>query len=281
MEGEFRIATRESRLALIQSYIIGEILNSRGKRYKLVPAKSSGDRDLETPLYKYDDRGIFVKTINQKVLNGEADIAVHSAKDLPYELDSELEISYYSQRGDTRDFFVSNVNIEQFSGTVGGSSIRRKEFLGLKYNNMNFVNLRGNIDTRVSKWKSNTVDALVIAKTAIDRLGFNLPGYVIDEDVLPPAPNQGLIAVVTKKGSLESQFFNKLTDERSLWEGETERKLMGELSLGCNMAISIRAYYDSRTLKFAFVKDGKRYDMLFKDYPDKKKIKEMSDLLYG
>jgi hydroxymethylbilane synthase len=281
MERTLRIATRGSRLALIQSYIIGEILSNNGIKYKIIPVKSEGDKDLTKPLYEYNERGIFVKAINEEILKGNADIAVHSAKDLPFDIGEELEISYYSERGDTRDYFVSNIAMEVFSGTVGGSSIRRQNFLSIKYDKMSFKNLRGNIDTRITKWKNNEVDGLVIAKVAIDRLGLSLPGEIISESVLPPAPNQGLIAVVTRKNSEESKFFNSIRNLVSFWEGDIERKLMGKLSIGCDLAVSIRAYQEIRTIKFSFAREGKRYDLSFKNFPDSKAIREMRDIIYG
>lgn len=280
MEKGLKIATRGSRLALVQAYIIGELISLGGYKYRIVTVKSEGDKDLYTPLYEYGDRGLFVKAVNEEVLNGNADLAVHSAKDLPYDIGEELEISYYSERGDTRDFFVSHKSMEGFMGTVGGSSIRRISFLKVKYNNMEFKNLRGNIDTRITKWKNGDVDAMVLAKVALDRLGIDLPGEVIPEEILPPAPNQGIIAVVTRKGSPESNFFQHLQNEQSLWEGENERRLMGALSLGCNTAVSIRAYFDSRLIKFSYVNGNRRYDMTFNGYPDTSQIRKLSEIIY-
>ncbi len=280
MERVLRIATRGSRLALVQSYIIGELISQKGIKYKMIPVKSEGDRDLSKPLYEYSERGVFVKAINEEILNGNADIAVHSAKDLPFDLGDELEISYYSERGDTRDYFVSNNSIIEFQGTVGGSSIRRKNFLSIEYKSMNFKNLRGNIDTRIAKWKNREVDGLVLAKVAIDRLGLRLPGEIVSESILPPAPNQGLIAVVTRKNSDESRFLENIRNRESFWEGDTERKLMGALSIGCDMAVSIRAYYENRMIKFSFVRENKRFDLSFKNFPESKEVKQMRDIIY-
>ncbi|MEM0136656.1 MAG: hypothetical protein QXU18_15755, partial [Thermoplasmatales archaeon] len=161
MEGTLKIATRGSRLAIAQYEIIAKVLISHGVECVPVRIKSQGEHDSKTPLYKIDEQGIFVKNLNDKILEGEVDAAVHSAKDIPSEIDSELEISYYSVRADPRDYFISNRPIGNFEGTVGSSSIRRMKFLGLFNKDLKFVDMRGNIDTRIRKWTIGEVDSIV------------------------------------------------------------------------------------------------------------------------
>ncbi len=279
MERKIRIVTRGSNLALKQVDIVGNVFAAAGINYEKIIVRSSGDKDLKTPIYETKEPGLFVKVLNQVITDGEADLAVHSAKDIPNEIDQALSIPYYSERGSINDYFVSKVPLSDFSGTVGGSSVRRKRFLSLMNRSITFVNVRGNIETRLRKWERGEADSLVMAKVALDRLGIAVQGEVIDEDLLPPAPNQGFIAVVSRKGSEVEKMLKELADPKSLWEAETERKLMGDLNLGCDLAVSINANYESRTVKFSYASEDRRYDYVFHDYPDKSGLAKLRDVL--
>lgn len=279
MEGKVKIATRGSKLAMIQYDIVSNVLAARGIRSIPVEIRSHGESDTQTPLYKMDEQGVFVKRLNEKIVEGEVDAAVHSAKDIPNDIGPELEISYYSQRADPRDYFVSNTPIDNFSGTVGSSSIRRRMFLGLLNRNLNFVDIRGNIDTRINKWKKGEVGSLVVAKAALDRLEMAPPGKVLSEDICPPDPNQGFIAVVTKRGGEIGRTLKSIQDKDALWEASMERDLMVRLELGCNLATSIRAISSQGLLKFAYANEERRFDLTFKGMVAEADIRKMRDIL--
>lgn len=281
MEKVLKIATRGSNLALVQFDIISSILRDNGIGAEKFIVKSYGDIDSKNPLYEAKEQGIFVKRLNDKILEGEVVAAVHSAKDIPYEIDPYLEISYFSARGDVRDCFVGNDSLFNFSGTVGSSSIRRQMFLKLFNRELRFQNVRGNIETRIRKWQAGEVQSLVIAKVALDRLGLNLPGEAIPEKICPPGPNQGFIAVVTKKNSWESKFFKKIQEKKALWEASVERETVGRLELGCSSAISIRGNFRERTINFSFANEDRRYDLSFNEKIDQPRIKRMKEIIYG
>lgn len=279
MERNLRIATRGSRLALAQFEIISKILRKVGINAEPVILKSHGEVDTVTPLYMIGERGIFVRKLNDAVLEGKADAAVHSAKDIPAELQEELRIVFFSDRGDPRDYFVGNGDFLSFKGSVGSGSIRRRMFLSLVNRNMKFIDIRGNIDTRIEKWKNGEVDSLIVAKVALDRLNIFPPGEIIPEEICPPDPNQGFIAVVAPKEGFASRIFSKIQKESSLWEAGREREIMNELNLGCDKAISIRADYPSRKVKFSYANEERRVDLVFSGDVSSGDIKKMRDAI--
>lgn len=279
MEGVMKIATRGSKLALVQYDLISNFLEGKGIRCEPVVVESHGEHDTTTPLFGMKEQGVFVKKLNDKILDGSVEAAVHSAKDIPNEIDSDLKISFYSKRGDPRDFFVSKRTIDDYSGTVGSSSIRRRTFLRLHNKNLKFENLRGNIETRIKKWELGEVGSIVIAKTAIDRLKLNPPGHVMDENICPPDPNQAFIAVITIKGSTAERKLAGLQETEPLWEATRERELMEQLNLGCNVAVSIRADFPTRKIKFSYANDERRYDFVFDRNVTDADVSTMRDIL--
>lgn len=274
-----RVATRGSSLALRQFEIISKTLEPHGLVIEPALVESHGERDATTPLYSMREQGIFVRMLNDRILEGEVVAAVHSAKDIPNEIDPKLNISFFSERADPRDYFVSRASLRYFSGTVGSSSIRRRRFLSLHNGRLDFVNVRGNIDTRIRKWEHGDVDSIVVAKAALDRLGISPQGEVISEDVCPPDPNQGFIAVVTERGSKLDGQLRKIQGRASLWEASRERDLMVRLGLGCNLAASIRAVYSESIVKFAYANDEERFDFSFSKEIEEPDIKKLRDVL--
>ncbi len=279
MEGVVKIATRGSRLALKQFEIISGELGVHGLKSEPVVIKPYGEHDMKTPLYDMKEQGVFVKSLNDQILEGRVVAAVHSAKDIPNEIDPKLNISYFSRRADPRDYFVSKVPLERFSGSVGSSSIRRKNFFGLFNRDAKFESIRGNIDTRISKWEKGTVDSIVVAKAALDRLALTPPGEAISEAICPPDPNQGFIAVVTERGSKIEGILHRIQDREPYWEATRERDLMVRLQIGCNLAVSIRASHSDNTLKFSYANEVRRFDFSFKGGIEESEIKKLEDVL--
>lgn len=279
METVLKVATRGSKLALRQYDIISEILESHGLKCMPVETESHGEQDAGSPLYSMKEQGIFVKKLNNRILEGEADIAVHSAKDIPNEIDERLTISYFSRRADPRDYLISRFPLDGLKGTVGSSSIRRRRFLSLANRNLNFVNLRGNINTRIDRWESGKFDSIVVAKAALDRLGLSPPGEVLSEEICPPDPNQGFIAIVAEKGSEIDRKLREMQDAESLWEASRERDLMRKLQLGCSIAVSVRALYVRKVVKFAYASEENRFDLTLKGEIGPSEIRKMRDVI--
>lgn len=279
MEGALRIATRGSRLALKQYGIISNVLEVHGIGTRPVVVESHGEEDRKTALYEMKEQGIFVKRLNDRILEGEVDLAVHSAKDIPNEIDPKLTIAYFSERADPRDFFIARKDFQSFSGTVGSSSIRRRVFLSLSNKRLQFVNTRGNVDTRIRKWEDGEVGGLVIAKAALDRLGLRPPGQALSEELCPPDPNQGFIAIVCEGGSQIEGALRKIQGEEALWEASRERELVRKLELGCNIAASIRGIHSEKKIHFSFANEDRRFDLTFPGEVSGSDIRKMRDIV--
>jgi hydroxymethylbilane synthase len=279
MEETLKIATRGSRLALKQFELVARQLEAGGLKVQPVIIKPLGERDTETPLYDMKEQGVFVRNLNDQILEGNVAAAVHSAKDIPNEIDQKLEISYFSRRADPRDFFISASPLEKFSGSVGSSSMRRKNFIHIFNSNTRFESIRGNIETRIGKWERGMVDSIVVAKAALDRLDLHPKGEVISESICPPDPNQGFIAVVTEKGSRLGDTMRRIQESEPLWEASKERNLMVRLRLGCNLAVSIRAEHPKKTIRFSYANEAERYDFTFKEKVDEPDIRKLEDII--
>lgn len=193
-----RIGTRGSKLALWQASFVAELLQKAGLRTETNVIRTTGDRILETPLATIGSKGIFTAELEEGLKKNTIDVAVHSAKDLPSELDSELEIIAFTERESAHDVLIShkkNITIND-PILVGTSSVRRKSFLKHYYPHVRTVDIRGNLQTRIHKMESGDCDALFLAYAGVHRLGFDT--YIIENlstDSFTPAVGQGSIAL--------------------------------------------------------------------------------------
>lgn len=196
------IASRESALALWQARHIQSLLITRhpGMRVDILGMTTSGDRHLDTSLSKIGGKGLFVKELEQALLDGRADIAVHSVKDVPMNLEAEFALAVITEREDPRDAFVSNRfdNLAALppGSVVGTSSLRRQSQLQAAFPELRFESLRGNLQTRLSKLEAGQYDAIVLAAAGLKRLG--LEAHI--RDLLPielslPAVGQGALGI--------------------------------------------------------------------------------------
>lgn len=194
-----RIATRGSALALWQAEYVAARLGDpeAGVTVELVIISTEGDRRTDVPLAEIGGKGVFVKEVQAAVLDGRADLAVHSAKDLPAVTPDGLVIAAVPERADARDVLVGGRLDELAPGSVvaSGSPRRRAQLAGLRPD-LTFVELRGNIDTRLGRLAGDDVDAVVMAKAALDRLERH-PDVVdvLDPEVVVPQVGQGALAV--------------------------------------------------------------------------------------
>lgn len=200
---KFRIGTRGSTLALIQSEWLARRLRDAGHDVEVVRIVTEGDvRPPDTT----PGEGMFVAAIARALMRGEIDVAVHSAKDVPLVEESELVVAAYPERVDPRDALVTRSGSESVASlpsgsTVGTDSPRRAGFLRAARTGLRVVPLHGNVDTRLRRLDSGEVDALVIAAAGLDRLGLGSRiDQRIDPMVLTPAPAQGALAVQARRG---------------------------------------------------------------------------------
>jgi len=249
---KIRIAARPSKLSLIQvDILVRELEDKIGPvEYEIMKIKSHGDIHSTSSFEKIGVTGIFEKNVNKVILEGKADIAVHSLKDLPSTLDPRLTIPYVTNRGDPRDALVSSTDnpvnrIEEIPpGTViGTSSVRRKSLL-LHYNPSLIVkSIRGNIDTRLSKLEAG-YDYIVTSAAALDRIEYNYPFIRLPLRDFPPSPGQGFIAVTSLKSNPITKLLRELVDPSQYIVAIAEREFLRELGGGCNLPLGGYCYLE-------------------------------------
>ncbi|MDP8011556.1 MAG: hydroxymethylbilane synthase [Thermoplasmata archaeon] len=241
---KIKIGTRGSKLALAQAMEVSKRLNEIGFETEIIEIKSHGDED-HTPLRLSKQFGLFTKRINEELLNEKIDIAVHSMKDIPTEIENGLKIVAVLKRDNYEDFFVSNYNVLNLESgkKVGTSSPRRRSFLKILRPDLEIVDLRGNVETRLKKFESNEVDALILALAGLKRLNLKVPGYVLDPDIFVPQANQGIIAIVSRNDFSFNGKISKINDEKTFDLANVEREFLKEMDAGCHSSVGILARF--------------------------------------
>ena len=208
---QLRIATRESRLALWQAnWVRSKILSEFPELdVQLVPMTTEGDRRLDRSLADIGGKGLFIKELEQALMDHRADLAVHSMKDLTTELPPSLELSVITERDDPNDALVSNqypsLNKLPDGAVIGTSSLRRMSQLRHFFPNLKIKNLRGNLDTRLRKLDDGEYDAIILAVAGLKRLGLQERiSQVIPHSVMLPAIAQGVIGIETRSGDQDT-----------------------------------------------------------------------------
>lgn len=243
------IATRESQLALWQTHHVKSLLEQAhpGIEVTLLPMTTQGDQILETPLYQAGGKGLFVKELEHALLDGRADLAVHSMKDVPAELPDGLGIHALLARADRRDAFVSNAYATladlPTSAVVGTSSLRRQCLLKAQRPDLNIKVLRGNLNTRMRKLDEGQYDAIILACAGLDRLGWQ---DRIRERLTPeqfiPAPGQGIVGIECRNDDEQTlQLLAPLQDDLAALELSAERGFNARLGGGCHVPIAVRS----------------------------------------
>lgn len=256
------LGTRESKLAMIQAKMVKDALE--GYNINIKGYTSRGDSINSMPLYKIGSTGVFVDELNNLIINNEIDFAVHSAKDIPSKIDDRLEISGVLKRDDYHDILISIYDINSLNNKViGTSSMRRIKELKTLNKNIIIKDIRGNIDTRLSKYNNKEYDGIIMAKAAYDRMNLDLNYTVLGEDDFIPAPNQGIIAIVSKKNSDISKIIKKINNKKTFNEMKYERSIVEALNLGCSMPVGIIVHDNSIRMRFYSLNSEEYKDMHF------------------
>lgn len=244
-------------MALIQTNIMTRRLCKINSSLKchIIKIKSFGDINKNKLLFSVDEKGIFEKEVDRAVLEERADFAVHSIKDLPTELDSELVIASILKREKPNDVLIgkSRINLEQLKANsrVGTSSLRRAVQIKRKNPNVKVIPIRGNVETRVRKCINGTFDALVLAEAGLKRLGLNTQivqrfNYL---DFIP-APGQGAIGIVCRKDNKKMRtMLQMIEDKPTKYAINAERSLIYQLNAGCRFPVGAIAVPNLRTKK--------------------------------
>ena len=243
---ELRIGTRASQLALWQANWVKAELEKRYPEIavSLIKIKTKGDKILDVPLSLVGGKGLFVKEIEEAMLRGEIDIAVHSMKDVPTEIPSGLTIAAIPQREDPQDALVGCTLAELKHGSrVGTSSPRRASQLHALGRGLVIETLRGNVDTRLRKLDQGQHDAIVLAAAGLRRLGWaDRIRELIPPEIMCPAAGQGALAIETRDdGGHACNVVRKLDDVGARREVEAERALLAALGGGCQVPIGAYA----------------------------------------
>jgi hydroxymethylbilane synthase len=241
-----RIATRRSPLALWQAEHVAERLQLAfpGCKTELVKMTTQGDKILDAPLAKIGGKGLFVKELEQGMLEGFADIAVHSMKDVPVEFPDGLHLKAILSREDPSDAFVSNhyssLHDLPTNARIGTSSLRRQCQIKEIYPEAEILSLRGNVNTRLSKLDAGEYDAIILATAGLNRLGMaERITQCLDASVSLPAIGQGAIGIECRTDDLEiNQMLNTLHDKETGLCVSAERAMNARLKGGCQVPIA-------------------------------------------
>ncbi len=257
-----RIGTRGSKLALYQAEEVKKKLEEyyKNEDFEIVVIKTQGDTDQKSSLTEIGGIGVFCNAIETSLLNDEIDIAVHSLKDVPTRINNNTCIAATLKRGDVRDVVIfkdESTNILN-SKIIATGSRRRMSQISQINEKIEFVDIRGNINTRISKLKEN-VDGIVVAKTALDRLGiysnYEKRCIVFDENNFICSPSQAIIGIQTTNKL--KKFVSVIKDENSYKSAMIERAFLFEFGVGCSFPIG--AYYDGVYLKVFVNVNNKTY----------------------
>lgn len=264
MKETIKIGTRGSKLALWQANEVQRIIKDKFPQIEteIVIIKTKGDKILDTSLSKIGDKGLFTKEIEHALINTDVDIAVHSFKDMPTELPDGLIIGAVLPRADVRDVFVSKdgrmLSEMTEDDKIGTSSLRRKAQL-LAYNpKLQIVDIRGNVETRLTKMNGGVCDAIVMAGAGFMRLGYQEQiTEFLNEDIMLPAVSQGAVAIEVCENNEEiTDILDAVNDEKTWIECMAERCLLRTLEGGCQVPVGcLSAMKDSNFIMTALVAD--------------------------
>jgi len=259
---EIKIATRASKLALAQANqtMRSLLLLDPICRVSLVEISTKGDRDKSDFLYKVGSMGFFTSEVEQALLDGRADVAVHSLKDLPTTITKGLTISAIPQREQVSDVIVASKDIASIQdlpkgATVGTSSLRRITQLKLIRPDLDCQPLRGNVETRIRKVQEGQVDAIVIAQAGLNRLNLsdNISLILPPEEFIP-APGQGALAIQTREDNTElCRLVSRLEDPSTRISVQTERRILAGLHGGCSIPLGVFSLIEKDTIHISAV----------------------------
>jgi hydroxymethylbilane synthase len=236
------LGTRGSKLALVQAEECATTLRERGIEVEVRIIKTTSEHLPDTPLAVIDQRDVFTRQLDEALLSGEIDLAVHSLKDVPTELPEGISLSAVTRRHDPSDVLVSDRRYTlgdlPREAVVATSSLRRKAQLRHHRPDLEIVGIRGNVDTRVRKMREGAADAVVLARAGLERLGLDAPHTIIPPDVVLPAVGQGALAVTTMGdhelgGSIREALNHEPTERAVL----AERAMLRTLEGGCRVPV--------------------------------------------
>ncbi|MGD8385012.1 MAG: hydroxymethylbilane synthase [Lysobacterales bacterium] len=258
-KSHLRIATRKSALAMWQARHVQALLRDThaGLEVELVPIVTQGDRILDQPLATIGGKGLFLKELEQALLAGTADLAVHSMKDVPAEMAAGLVLDAVLPRANPYDALISR-NGEELAGLkaasrVGTSSLRRQAQLLALRPDLDIKDLRGNVDTRLRKLGEGQYDAIVLACAGLERLGLDdRISQVLQPPEFVPASTQGIIGLQCRENdSVTRTLIKPLADEATAVVAAAERTVARQLGATCQVPLAVHAVLEAGVLRLA------------------------------
>ena len=242
---KLRLGTRGSALALWQANWTRAEVEKRWPdlRVELVPIKTTGDKILDVPLAKIGGKGLFTKEIDEALLDGRIDLAVHSLKDVPFELPEGIVIGAVPERDDPRDAFLSSgetLSELRRDAAIGTSSLRRQVQLRHHFPSLNIVTLRGNVDTRLRKLAAGEFDGIILAVAGLKRLGHEARiTQILDDDLMVSAVGQGALGIVCRtRDDSTRQLLQSLDHDPTRTAVTAERGLLRALGGSCQVPVA-------------------------------------------
>ena len=249
-----RIGTRKSKLALWQAYKVQEELKALGQASELILIESEGDIVLDTPLPLMGGKGVFTKALDDALVAGKIDIAVHSHKDIPTDLPEGIELCTVMERANPFDVLVVRkdtefLNIEDYAGLIATSSNRRRSQWLDRYEKHSTCDIRGNVQTRIKKLRESNWDGAIFAAAGLQRLELDHEIAMV-LDWMVPAPGQGAVAVVCREGDTSTAAIcSGFHHEETAFCTGIERDFLNRLNGGCSAPIGAYAKVEEGILK--------------------------------
>ena len=270
---QLKIGTRPSKLALKQTELVLEKLNNLPQikkkfTFKIIKVKTKGDID-KSKILDSGYKGFFTKKIDDLLLRKKIDLAIHSAKDIPSRIDNNISIAAFLKREDPRDILLSKRNYTfdtlPQNLTIGTSSIRRKTQIHNIRPDLKIEYMRGNVETRIRKLKTNKYDAIILALAGLKRLGLSYKNNnILNASKFIPAGGQGAIAVtIRSKDSITNNLIKKINNNKTEIEVKTERKFLEKINADCDSPVGAYAKIINNYIYFSVAVPNKNKDGMF------------------
>ena len=280
------LATRGSKLALAQAEQVKALIEDKGVKCEILIVKTKGDKDRNRPIQEIGGDGLFVREIEKALLDKRADIAVHSAKDLPYELAEGLSIGGIPKAAACADCLISlkcdtgeSAERQARPKVIGTGSPRRICEYSEIDDTAEFKGIRGNIDTRLAKLDSGEYDSIIIARAALDRLNIDLSRYDVYEftsEEMIPAACQGIIAIECRSGDLEiAELLADISDSDARRRFDVERSVFCMLKADCKSALGVHAKIEGDKVTLMALKDDRKV-CIEGNFEDRQELSQMT-----
>jgi hydroxymethylbilane synthase len=274
-----RVGTRGSKLALSQTSIVCNRLSAQGIETEQVIITTQGDVTTGVPLHEIGGQGVFVRALDDAIISGSIDCAVHSMKDIPAFRPSGIVTAAVLKRDSPADYLAHRGSLHAVK-VIGTSSTRRRAQILRHDPDIITRDLRGNVDTRIRKMSAGEFDAILVAEAGLTRLGIRIPGERLSPETFVPATNQGIIAVVSRADPSLMEELSALDHARTRTDAAVERAVMEQLGGGCYTPLGI---YCQGGLLIAEVLslDGKRTERIEIDVKSIEQAREQGRHLHA